>query len=290
VQENRISILEVPLYPIFSKLKCLSLDFNPIERWIEICKLGKLLSLSVLHLDNISLESISFPDSSPLEKSELFPSLESLFVRNNELKQWQDISELNKLCRLKNLMISNNPILLSENHETARQFIIAKIQGLQTLNRTQVERSERRGAEFDYLKKFYKDWLLYDNSKNDIQNKHSSFLVLHPTFPHLLQKYGEPDENEIKGRSTLIKDNLISVYIFSPQCPDKPSLTKKLPAEMTVGKLKALVKRTFKISSPELTLTLLFNKDQSQKTVLDNNLRQLSFYSISDKDQIAVEW
>lgn len=42
VQDNKISQLEAPMYPIFSNLKILSLDNNPIGSWQEICKVGNL--------------------------------------------------------------------------------------------------------------------------------------------------------------------------------------------------------------------------------------------------------
>ncbi|XP_042895224.1 tubulin-specific chaperone E isoform X1 [Parasteatoda tepidariorum] len=291
VKDNYISNLDCPLYSMLSNLSCLSLNNNCIISWSEICKLGILQSLKELQLDNIELCSIEFIAVSPLEKTELFRNLESLFVKNNWLKKWQDISELNKLISLKNLVVTNNPVLSLESPETCRQYIIAKIQNLERLSRTEVERSERRGAELDYIKKFYKDWLLDDCSKCEIHSKSTSpFLTLHPTYPELLKKHGIPDESEFKVKSTLIKDNLVFVQFFCPSSPSKPQLSKKLPAEMTIGKLKALVKRLFKVPSLEVKLSIISNDDTSQRTDLNNNLRQISFYSISDKDKIAVEW
>lgn len=34
----------------------------------------------------------------------------------------------------------------------------------------------------------------------------------------------------------------------------------------------------------------VYFKDENQKTVMDNDLRQLSFYSLSNEDKICVEW
>lgn len=42
VQDNNISELEVPSYPVFSELRILNLDNNPLSLWREICKLGNL--------------------------------------------------------------------------------------------------------------------------------------------------------------------------------------------------------------------------------------------------------
>ncbi|CAL1290073.1 unnamed protein product [Larinioides sclopetarius] len=289
VLDNAMTTLEAPSFPVFSQLKLLSLDNNPLKNWSEVNKLGSLTNLEEIHLDNTSLESIEFPDASPMKKTSLFPSLKVLYIKNNKFQRWQDISELNKLKNLRILMVNNNPIVLSVIPETARQLIIAKIQGLEILNRTQIDRSERRGAELDYLKRYRNEWA--SSCGNLTQSELSdAFMAEHPTYIILLQKHGAADESEVKEQSTLIKDNLICVKIFSPKMPEKPMLTKKLPAEMTVGKLKALVKRMFKVAAPEVTLTRIFKEDESQKTEMDNNLRQLSFYSISDQDKISVEW
>ncbi|GFQ76967.1 tubulin-specific chaperone E [Trichonephila clavata] len=261
VLDNEMSILETPSFPVFSKLKLLSLDNNPLKSWSEINKLGRLTNLEELHLDNTSLESIEFPDVSSTEKTNLFPNLKILFIKNNKLRKWHDISELNKLKNLKNLMVNNNPIVQSVNQETSRQLIIAKIQGLEMLNRTQIDRSERRGAELDYLKRYRKEWV--ESCQNSTQPS-ESFMAEHSTYLALLQKHGAADENEVKVQSTLIKDNLICVKIFSPLMPDKPILTKKLPAEMTVGKLKALVQRIFKVAAHQVTLTRLFKEDDGE--------------------------
>ncbi|KAG8193948.1 hypothetical protein JTE90_011498 [Oedothorax gibbosus] len=288
VLDNGISSLEQPPSPLFSNLKVLSLDNNPICTWKEINKLGTLTNLEELHADNTSLESIEFPETSPVEKTLLFPSLETLYIRNNKLNCWKSIGELNKLKSLKVLMISNNPIVQSVNLETARQLIIAKIQGLEKLNRTEVERAERRGAETDYLKRYRNEWVASGGSMTSQPSE--VFIAEHPTYLPLVQKHGAADENEVKVQSTLIKDNLICVKIFSPLTPEKPALTRKLPAEMTVGKLKALVQRIFKVQSNEVTLTCIFKEDDTTRTEMDNNMRQLSFYSISDQDTICVEW
>ncbi|XP_054714059.1 tubulin-specific chaperone E-like [Uloborus diversus] len=291
VVSNKITELEAPLPPIFSQLTMLSLNHNPIGEWTEICKLGSLTNLTELHVNNINLQSISFPKTPPLEKTELFSNLQTLYVQYNNLNQWQDITELNKLRKLKNLTISHNPVVETVKPETARQFTIAKIIELEMLNRTKIERFERRGAELDYIKLHHKEWIANGGSSDLNGSKLSeSFLRQHPTYCSLVQKHGASDGNEIKEEKLVLKDDLLSVIIFSPLLPDKPSVTKKLPAEMTVGKLKALVQRLFKVSAQNVLLTHISKENELQKTIMDNNLRELSFYSISNQDKIAVEW
>ncbi|GIY50268.1 tubulin-specific chaperone E [Caerostris darwini] len=49
VHDNEMLILEPPSFPIFSKLKLLSLENNPLKSWNEVNKLGSLAKVAVLN-------------------------------------------------------------------------------------------------------------------------------------------------------------------------------------------------------------------------------------------------
>ena len=69
-------------------------------------------------------------------------------------------------------------LLEKESAETSRQLVIARISGLQNLNRTFVDGQERRGAEIDYLKKFGLQFL---DAKEDPQAL-AKFYTQHPRY------------------------------------------------------------------------------------------------------------
>ena len=69
-------------------------------------------------------------------------------------------------------------LLEKESAETSRQLVIARISGLQNLNRTFVDGQERRGAEIDYLKKFGLQFL---DAKEDPLAL-SKFYAQHPRY------------------------------------------------------------------------------------------------------------
>jgi hypothetical protein len=65
------------------------------------------------------------------------------------------------------------------------------------------------------------------------------------------------------------------------------TLDKKLLMTMTVKDLKAMCAKLFKIEMMKQKLT--YHQSECQPYVLDEDLRQLSFYSISDGGEIKVE-
>lgn len=80
-----------------------------------------------------------------------------------------------------------------------------------------------------------------------------------------------------------------AVTIACPDAPDKKPVTKKLPGTMTVGKLKGLLYRLFKVDSSDQKLSSVDSK-LGREVDLDDDLRQLTFYSIQTGDSIYLRW
>lgn len=89
---------------------------------------------------------------------------------------------MNRLQSLDNLKISKNPILESEDKNTVHQLLIAKIANLKILNGVEIEVGERRGAEYDYIKKFGLEWLKVKGTSNE-----KVFLKMHNRYLELIQ-------------------------------------------------------------------------------------------------------
>ena len=89
---------------------------------------------------------------------------------------------MEKLKNLENLNFRYNPVLNDQNVQTGIQLVIARITKLKYLNGTQIIPSERRGAEYDYLKLFSTGWR---NTEQDAQ-KRKEFITDHPRFPALV--------------------------------------------------------------------------------------------------------
>ena len=78
--------------------------------------------------------------------------------------------------------MSRNPITGSEDHDTIHQLIIAKIANLKILNGVEIEPGERRGAEYDYIKKYGLEWLKIKGT-----NQEEEFLRSHNRYQELIQ-------------------------------------------------------------------------------------------------------
>ncbi|XP_067130971.1 tubulin-specific chaperone E [Centruroides vittatus] len=285
---NRISdITEIPT-DIFIYLQSLNISDNPIGNWEEINKFGKLPRLEKLIADNSKLSGVTLPAISSTTET-LFSNLKCLYLTNNKLSEWKDIAELHKLKNLEELKVKGNPVMSLETLETSHQFVIARLPSLKYLNGLTITKEDRRGAELDYLKKYCEQWLKSGGHRDPKLNKPScEFLNEHPTYLKLLEEYGAPEDSELKKQSELLKNNLISVELCCPINPDKKPVAKKLPATMTVGKVKTLACRLFNQNAQDSILWVVSSKANEPEIEMDNDLRELSFYSVRNGDKLYV--
>ncbi|XP_066992591.1 tubulin-specific chaperone E isoform X4 [Anabrus simplex] len=279
----------------------LDLSRNLLSSWESVADIA--IQLPKLRLLNISDNRLMLPEN-PIELQDAFRSLEHLIAGLLEYTwsemmtcatmwphikslQWQSICELDKLKQLENLKIMENPLMEVENRATNRQLIIARIESLKKLNGVDVTADERRGAEYDYLKRYGKVWLELVKTQDEEQLR--NFMKEHSRYPYLIQKYGAPDEGEFKVLSTTLKSKMISVELFSPNHETK-RYKKMLPRSMLVQKLFGLVQKMFDTGNEFPKLTYISSKKPGVEIPLDNELKTLDFYSVEDGDQISVRW
>uniref|UniRef100_A0A4W4DT25 Tubulin-specific chaperone E n=1 Tax=Electrophorus electricus TaxID=8005 RepID=A0A4W4DT25_ELEEL len=205
---------------------------------------------------------------------------------------WDVINELDKLQALVQLSCKNNPLMELEDHETTRQLLIARISQLEKLDKSQVLQQERRGAELDYCKKFGRQWLHAGGHKDPDRNKPSAeFTAQHPRYLALIQKYGAPEEDELKEQKPFaLKNQLLTVTFECPEDADRKPIQKKLPGSMIVQKVKGLLYRLLKLPGAEIHLTYTSSKMEGREIEINNDLKPLQFYSIEDGDRILVRW
>ncbi|KAI5616619.1 tubulin-specific chaperone E [Silurus asotus] len=291
LNDNNITELERPI-DVLQGLKTLDLSNN---RLIEesVLQLSHLSRLETLNLCSTGLSSIQFSDTQPGMKTSAFPALKILLLDDNNISEWALINELEKLRALAQLSCNRNPLLdLEKNRETTRQLIIASISQLEILNRSQVLPQERRGAELDYCKKFGRVWLQSGGHRDPQLNRPSAeFIAQHPRYLMLIQKYGAPEEEELKEQKPFaLKDQLLTITFECPEDTDRKPIQKKLPGSMIVQKVKGLLYRLLKLPGAELHLTYTSSKMEGQEITINNDLKPLQFYSIEDGDRILVRW
>ncbi|XP_060609833.2 geranylgeranyl pyrophosphate synthase isoform X1 [Anolis sagrei] len=289
---NEISLLERPIDTLHN-LKWLDLSDNQLTDGNQLHLIADLPRLETLILSNNAISSIHFPDVGFGCKTGKFPSLTHLGVNSNRIAEWSVINELDKLQSLHSLDCRNNPLMETDkNMETVKQLLIAKIGQLKFLNKSEIFPEERRGAELDYRKKYGIDWLKAGGNQDPNKNNPSEeFLSAHPRFQVLCEKYGAPEDGEMKKEQHFsLKNQLLALTFKCPDKPDQKPIEKKLPDSMTVQKVKGLLYRLLKIPGSKLKLSYESSKMKGKEFELDNDLKPLQFYSIENEDCVLVRW
>lgn len=269
----------------FPNLRLLNLQENRLSEWSEIMKFSRLPKISQLWLGNNLLDSIHLENTC----EPVFLVLRSLYLQDNRISSWHSVDQLNNLSSLENLkFVGSNPLLLTaESAVLARQWIIARIARLKSLNGGQIHPRERIDAEKLYLRQCVLDkvklpgFILSNGTVEECERDH-------PRFKELVQKFGDPwDEFRQPAAATTSKQSVFSISLKS-QLPDKKPVTRKLPASMTAQKIKVICQTLFKINAMSQQLWFCANKG-ARKELMDDDLKTLSFYGACDGDEILME-
>ncbi|XP_046944572.1 tubulin-specific chaperone E isoform X1 [Lynx rufus] len=290
LKSNDISISERPA-DVLQTVKLLDLSSNPLIDENQLFLIAYLPRLEQLILSDVGISSIHFPDAGTGCKTSMFPSLQYLVVNDNQISQWSFINELDKLQSLRALSCVRNPLTEGgSGPQTTRQFIIARIGQLKTLNKCEILPEERRGAELDYRKAFGNEWKKAGGHQDADKNRpNEAFLAAHPRYQSLCLKYGAPEDGELKTRQPfLLKNQLLTLKIKYPNQVDQKVTEKQLPDSMTIQKVKGLLSRLLKVPVSELLLSYESPKMPGREIELENDQQSLQFYSVENGDYLLV--
>ncbi|XP_028829441.1 tubulin-specific chaperone E isoform X2 [Denticeps clupeoides] len=291
LDSNNISDLHRP-DNVLQSLTILHLSNNPLDSE-SLVQIAELSRLEELNLASTGLSTIQFSDVPPGSKTAMFPSLRNLSIADNKVSEWWVINELDKLKSLVRLSCQRNPVMeWGNNPATAIQFLIARVAQLKFLCSCEIQPEERRGAELDYCKMFAAEWL-ENGGQRDLEKSHPSaeFTTQHPRYETLIQKYGAPEDGELKKQKPFaLKNQLLTLTFVCPDEEDRQPVEKKLPGSMIVQKVKGLLYRLLKLPASELRLSYVSSKMEGKEIVINNDLKPLDFFSIEDGDQVLVRW
>lgn len=286
LEENNITELRRP-EGVLQSLKNLNVSSNPLEQ-NTVLSIAALPRLEELNLSKTGLSDIRFDDAAPGSQTDMFAALNTLRLDYNKITEWCVVNELGKLRSLVIFTCRGNRLLSSDgNPKTANQMLIAKLGKLKQLNNSQIVPDDRKGAECDYMKMFGLEWLEVGGGSEPSRE----FLIQHPRYPSLVQKYGVPDEGLLKKWVPLaLKNQLLKITFVFPDHPDRKPIEKKLPNSMKVQKVKGLLNRLLKVPPSDLKLTYTTLKKMGIEYEIDIDLKTLSQYAIEDGDQVQVRW
>ncbi|XP_069385685.1 tubulin-specific chaperone E isoform X2 [Paralichthys olivaceus] len=285
VEENNITELRRP-DGVLQNVTNLSLSRNPLVQE-TVVDLSALPRLKQLNLSQCGLSLITFHDAAPGSQTHMFPELEEVNLNDNNISEWCVVDELAKLGSLMKLSCRGNRLTSDDgNRKTADQMLIAKLGQLVVLNNCQIHREERRGAELDYIKMFGGEWLKA-GGRSQTSNQ---FTSQHPRYLSLIDKYGAPDEGELKKPASFaLKNQLLKITFLFPEDAERTPVQKTVPASMLVQKVKGLLQRLLKVPVTDLRLTYCTPK-LGTEFELDSDMKPLQFYSIEEGDQVLVRW
>lgn len=279
VPNNPISTLDIPL-DYFQNICILDLWGCNITDWSEINKLGHLKKLELLNISRNGISEINIPPDEGL-----FPSLKTLFIADCNIGNWKSVNYLNNLPSLKTLKFRRNPLFKNMEPSLYRYKIIARIAGIKCINGVEVVDTERSSAEYDYIKSVAKEWL---NCGNNIAEQ-ERFLQDSPRFKELIEVHGFPEI--MKPLDVSLKANLISITLQLASengGPVEKTFRKKFSRSLLVYKLINIIKRLFNIDSTRPKVICLSSGNPEVKVELDNDLKPLSSYGLSDDDILLV--
>ena len=285
VHNNAISCLAiVDKNKALSKLTELDLDGNNISDWEQVNCLSSLPSLQHLRLNGNKLANIDIRPGT-------FLSLESLHITDNCIADWSHVGSLDGLS-LTHLRLRNNPVISGcRDDEVARQLIIARISSIKTLNATAITSSERKWAEIDYLKNYGQKWLEISKlAEADKSERLASFLAGHNRYDEIVKIHGEPDPSDGVKVDTTLKASLLRLKIRSPDVIGSAETVKKIPSSMNVRALRALLQRLYKRQAGNTKLRISLLSSSGEEVEIDNDMRDISFYSVTDGDSLLVRW
>ncbi|XP_026215625.1 tubulin-specific chaperone E [Anabas testudineus] len=286
LEENNITELQRP-EGVLQPLRSLNLSSNPLVQH-TVFSMSALPRLEKLNLSRTGLSDVRFDDAAPGSQTSMFPELKNLNLDHNNITEWCVVDELAKLPSLVQFSCRGNRLVSSDgNPKTANQMLIAKLGQLVTLNSCEIYPEDRRGAELDYIKMFGEEWLKAGGQSQT----GTEFTCRHPRYQNLIDKYGAPEEGELKKPEPFVlKNQLLKVTFVFPDDAERKPIEKKLPASMDVQKVKGLLYRLLKVPAADLKLTYTSPKMAGTEFEIDSDLKTLQFYSIEDGDQVLVRW
>lgn len=165
------------------------------------------------------------------------------------------------------------------------------------MNSAIIEPGERRGAEYDYLKKYALEWLSVRNTDKEAEflERHNRYLELVESIlkkflrcdvhlvSFLVLEYGAIEEDELKTVKNIVESTLVEMVI---QHQDR-EISKKVPRSILVQKLVVLIQKLFRLAEKPKLLYVCVSQPDIQ-IELDDEGKELNMYSVNDGDKIIV--
>eukprot|EP00899_Mesostigma_viride_P007745 jgi/Mesvir1/16972/Mv15818-RA.1 len=288
----------------------LTLDDNEVDDWEQVMTLSHLTRLERLHLNGNKLTHVRYPladhrgpgegagDASgrpdgDAVSSAPFASLRSLLLGRNLISDWASVDALDSFPSLEETRLTDNPLCAGPSGAVGARFLIIPRAGrLQVLNGSTVRPLERRDAEIRYVRMVMRD-VEKARGGDGGEDAAASIIREHPRYHHLKELHNITTAAALGAvaNTTLAHDmKAIQFTCVAASAGEKPPVTKKLPAGTSVGKVKLLVEKLFRLKPSQQQLFLLA-KDSPFPDPLNDDEEVLANLAFGDDQggQILVD-
>lgn len=213
-------------------LKTLHFTANPVTKWIEICRLGRVFpSLENLVLAKCPIESLSDDGegSKQLTTPNSFPNLAFLNLSCTHLDNWEDVDRLAQFPKLNSLRVKHWPLwqrLECTEHER-RQLLIARLPNVTILNGGGViSADEREDAERAFIRHYM------DKPESERPARYDELVHKHGKLDPLVNVSLKPDKriNIILTYGDKSEKRLVGIYRTVADFKQKLAKVIGLPA------------------------------------------------------------
>ncbi|EEH60216.1 uncharacterized protein MICPUCDRAFT_12662 [Micromonas pusilla CCMP1545] len=262
----------------FVGLKAINFENNALTDWSEIEKLALLPGLERLHLGGNEITRIAYPDRDATAGDAVpFESLFGLFIADNKIGDWDSVDALNDFPSLSEVRLSGNPVTSSA---ATRHEIVARVAKLSQLNGSLIADQERKDAEIRYLRRVL-----------GLVKTAAAVRAIHPRLEALLGSYGELSTHVTKtgGTGKMGEDMLeLTLTCVAASAGERAPCVKKVPSSITVGKLKLLCEKLFKVKADAQQL---FYKEpfMGMPELLSPDDYDITYLGVKDGSKILIE-
>lgn len=308
-------------------LRALNLEDNALEEWGEVERLAFLPRLERLHLGGNRLTRVAYPvhlataaeGGAPARIP--FATLTGLLLADNAVHEWESVDVLNDFPALAEVRLTGNPVTESA---TTRHEIVARVGRLSCLNGSLIADQERKDAEIRYLRRVLGLVKTADGAGGSAggpaegpggdgaatstvgagaggaavaagaqrlpQRGSEAVAANHPRLQALLGSYGELSTHTTRGPGTgkMGEDMLaLTLTCVAASAGERAPTLKKVPMTLTVGKLKLLCEKLFKVKAD--TQQLFFQEPyMAMPEMLEPDDYDLSYLGVRDGACILV--
>ena len=202
--------------------------------------------------------------------------LRVLLIADNQISDWSSVDALDAFPSLQETRLTGNPVAAGPH---TRHEIVARVGCLTALNGSVIRRTERRDAEIRYLRRVL------------TEAETPSAAAVHPRLVDLQAQHGELALGGADANGTgKLSDELLKVTLtcVAASAGERMPVEKKLPRSLTVGKLKVLCQKLFKVPMSEQRL-FACTPGIPVPDELTNDLHDLYLLGVVDGAQILVD-